>query len=271
MIKDSLLRIALVSASIIFVTAGNAQPKYKEVKRFRAHHAVQGVAVDKKYVYAIQNNHISKFTQDGDSITTWHEPNKEKIRHLNSGIVIGHKLYCAHSNYPKVPMASSIEVFDTRTLQPIESISLGRNIGSCTWIVPGRGCWYVFFAHYDKSGGEPGKDASWAQLVKFDKKWRRQQAWILPKALIEEARPNSLSGGILIDGVFYCTGHGNGKCYMLKLPRYGMTLDWVGTATIPFDGQGIACDRQGNLWGIIRKDRQVLKAVKDGGSTKVNN
>lgn len=262
MTRPHSLRTTLILASIMSATVVCAQPEYKEVNRFRAQHAVQAVAVDDKFVYAIQNNHITKFTQDGDSIATWHEPDKEKIRHLNSGIVIGNKLYCAHSNYPKVPMASSIEVFDTRTMQPIESISLGINIGSCTWVVPGKKCWYVFFAHYDKGGSEPGKDASWSQLVRFDRKWRRQQAWILPKSLVEDIRPNSLSGGILIGDVFYCTGHGAGKCYMLKLPRYGMTLDWIGTATIPFDGQGIAHDKKGNLWGIIRKERMVLKATK---------
>lgn len=255
--KQILLTIAV---GLLCGLTCNAQPKYKEVKRFHAKYANQAVAVDNKYVYTIQNNHISKFTHDGDSITTWSQPDKNIIRHINSGIVIGHKLYCAHSNYPKVPMASSIEVFDTRTMKHIETISLGRNIGSCTWVVPGKKCWYVFFAHYDKNGGEPGKDASWSQLVKFDKKWRRQQAWIVPADLIEDVRPTSLSGGILVDDVFYCTGHGAGKMYMLRLPEQGMTLNWIGTATIPFDGQGIARDKKGNLWGIIRKEKAVLKA-----------
>lgn len=262
--KKRSIILALACLAMTNICFSQTQHRYKEVKRFRAQYANQAVAADGKYVYAIQNTHITKFTQDGDSITTWHEPNKERIRHINSGIVIGHKLYCAHSNFPKTPMASSIEVFDTRTMQPIESISLGRNIGSCTWVVPGKKCWYVFFAHYDrhdpKHGGEEGKDVSYSQLVQFDKKWRRQQSWILPKALIEEIRPTSLSGGILIGDVFYCTGHGAGKCYLLKLPRYGMTMEWIGTIEIPFDGQGIAQDKKGNLWGIIRKEKQVLKA-----------
>ena len=177
----------------------------------------------------------------------------------NSHIVIGHKLYCAHSNFPKVPMASSIEVFDTRTMQPIESISLGSEIGSCTWAVPGKKCWYVFFAHYDK--GEPGKDASWSQLIQFDRQWRRQRGWILPKELIEDIRPNSLSGGVLVGDTFYCTGHDNGKCYLLKLPSQGMTLEWIGTMEVPFDGQAFSRDKEGNLWGIIRKEQVVMKAT----------
>lgn len=251
--------IKLMTGYLLFSGNAFAQSEYREVQRFHAKYAHQGVAVDSKHFYAIQNNHITKYTLDGDSITTWTEPNKERIRHMNSGIVIGHKLYCAHSNYPQIPMASSIEVIDTRTMRPIESIPLGNEIGSCTWAVPGKKCWYVFFAHYDK--GEPGKDASWSQLIQFDKKWRRQRGWILPKELIEEIRPNSLSGGILVGDTFYCTGHGNGKCYKLKLPSQGMTLDWIGTIEVPFDGQAFSMDKEGNLWGIIRKEEVVLKAA----------
>ena len=89
---------------------------FEEIQRFKATYARQAVAVDNKHFYAIENNHITKYTLEGDSITTWHEPNKERIRHINSGIVIKDKLYCAHSNFPETPMASSIEIFDTKKL-----------------------------------------------------------------------------------------------------------------------------------------------------------
>ena len=233
---------------------------YQEVKRFNAYYARQGVAVDKHHFYAIENNHITKFTLDGDSVTTWHEPNKDKVRHINSGFVKGNKLYCAHSNYPKVPMASSIEVFDTRTMQPIESVSLGIDVGSCVWVTPGKKCWYVFFAHYAGKGKEPGKDVSWSQLVQYDLKWRRMQAWVLPKELVKEISPASVSSGILIDNTFYCMGRDHKKCYLLQLPKYGLQLDWVGTINVPIPGQAIAIDEDGDMWGIDRKNRQVIKA-----------
>jgi hypothetical protein len=101
---------------------------------------------------------------------------------------------------------------------------------------------------------------SWSQLVKYDKKWRRLEAWILPKELIEELHPNSLSGGVLVDDTFYCMGHDNEKCYLMKLPKYGMQLDWVGTINVPIAGQAIDIDKDGNMWGINRKNRQVIKA-----------
>ena len=233
---------------------------FREVARFDAYYAMQGVAVDKHHFYAIENNHITKFTLAGDSVTTWHEPNKDKIRHINSGFVKGRRLYCTHSNYPKVPMASSIEIFDTKTLQPIESISLGIDVGSCVWVTRGKGCWYAFFAHYAGGGKEPGKDVSWSQLVKFDRKWRRMQAWVLPKEIIEVLHPTSLSSGILVDDIFYCMGHDHKRCYLMQLPKYGVQLDWVGTINVPIPGQAIAIDKNGDMWGISRKERQVIKS-----------
>lgn len=239
---------------------------YKEVKRFNARYATQAVAVDKHHFYAIDNNHITKFNLQGDSITTWHEPNKERIRHFNSGIVIGSKLYCAQSNFPEVPMSSSIEIFDTKTMKIVETISFGIDIGSCTWILPGKDCWYVFFAHYDKSGANAGgevlHDVSWSQLVQYDLNWVRKQAWILPKALIEELRPNSCSGAVIVGDSFYLTGHDARQCYVVKFPPYGTHLEWVDTIDVPFPGQGIALDSEGNLWGINRKAKCVIKAQK---------
>jgi hypothetical protein len=233
---------------------------FEEVQRFKAVYADQAVAVDNHHFYAIANNHISKYTLEGDSITTWHEPNKERIRHINSGIVINDKLYCAHSNFPETPMASSIEIFDTKTLTHLQTISLGIDAGSCTWILPGKNCWYVYFAHYDKNGAQPGYDVSWSQLVQYDLQWKRSQAWILPKELINEIRPHSLSGAVLIDSVFYCTGHDAKKCYLLAFPPYGMRMEWIDTISIPFHGQGIAMDNYGNMWGIDRKNKFVIKS-----------
>ena len=256
------LSLLLLGLSTTTLMAQKIDPKkdFHAVKRYSAYYATQGVAVDKHHFYAIENNHITKFTLAGDSITTWHEPNKDKIRHINSAFVKGHRLYCTHSNYPLVPMASSVEIFDTRTMQPVESISLGIDIGSCVWFTPGKDCWYAFFAHYSGGGKEPGKDVSWSQLVKFDKKWRRLEAWVLPKELIEELHPSSLSGGVLVDDIFYCMGHDKKKCYLVKLPKYGMQLEWVGTLNVPIPGQAIDIDKQGNIWGIDRKNRQVVKA-----------
>ena len=254
-----LLFVVLMALPSLFASA----QKYEKVAGFKSPYAFQAVAVDKDHFYAIENTHIAKYTMAGDSVTTWHIGDKEKIRHLNSGIVIKGKLYCAHSNYPKYPMASSIEIFDTKTMKHLESISFGIDTGSCTWVLPGKNCWYVFFAHYNaderKTKSAPDR-ANLSQLVKYDKKWRKQEAWIVPQALLDEVQPSSLSGAVLVGDTFYCTGHDAQKVYLLKVPEYGVQMEWVGEIEVPFIGQGISMDKDGNLWGIIRKDKLIIKS-----------
>lgn len=244
--------------------AASAQ-SYVEKARFNAPDAKQAVAVDASHFYAITNTRITKYTMQGDSLMTWQEDDKEKVRHLNSGIVLGHRLYCANSNFPLYPMASSVEVFDTRTLRHIESIPFGIDTGSCTWVLPGKRCWYVFFAHYDKTDkatGEVIDNSNLAQLVQYDRKWRRMHAWILPSRLLEEIRPASLSGAVLIGDTFYCTGHDAPKCHLLRIPDTGFTLEWIGDIDVPFYGQGIARGRDGDLWGIIRSESAVIRSTR---------
>lgn len=240
---------------LVNVFLSSAQ-EYTEVKRYKAHHAHQAVAVGRECFFAIENTYITKFSMDGDSLMTWHESDKERICHLNSGVVIGNKLYCAHSNYPSYPMASSIEIFNTKTLDHVGSVSFGIDTGSCTWVLPGRNCWYVFFAHYATGSDSP----SLSQLVQFDKKWRKMQAWTVPAALLKEVQPSSLSGAVLSGNTFYCTGHDAAKCYLLKIPSCGMNLEWIGEVDVPFVGQGIALDKQGCLWGIIRDEKVIIRS-----------
>lgn len=251
----------LLLALLLSVTSVAYSQDYRLEKTFKVRSARQAVAVDRDFFYTVCNREVNKYTLSGEWVAGWKESDTEKIKHLNSGIVIDGKLYCAHSNYPEVPMASSIEVFDVETMQHLESISLGIDIGSCTWVIPKENGWYVFFAHYDKNGKEPGKDATWSQLIEYDKRWVRLRGWTLPKTLLEKTRPNSLSGAVMIDGRFYCTGHDEQEAYILNLPDRGMNLEWSGTVNIPFKGQGIALDEDGNLWGIDRKESLVLKAT----------
>ena len=254
---------------------GSAQERYVETARFSARWANQGVAVDRKHFYAIDNTHITKYTKQGDSLTTWqwnaseearrgNDP--ERFRHLNYGIVIGHKMYCAHSNFPLYPMTSSVEIFDTRSMTHIGSHSFGIDYGSLTWIIPSGKYWYAFFAHYTRPESQTGGAAdnhNLSQLVKFDRKWRKLEAWTLPAALLDDLGTTSLSGGILIGDTFYCTGHDEFKVYTLRIPSSGSNLEWTGCVEVPFCGQAASLDRDGSLWGIIRKDHVVVKGVRE--------
>ena len=236
----------------------------REQARFHSPAARQGACADGRYFYAIDNRRIMQYTLQGDSAGQWQARGEEQeaIFHLNSATPVGHLLYCAHSNYPRLPMTSSVEIFDTRTMAHAGSISLGIRHGSLTWLTPQGDKWYAFFAHYENKAQEPGKDVSWSQLVEFDRDWRELRSWTLPQALVEKVRPHSLSGGVLADSLFYCTGHDDAECYVLRLPRLGSSLEWVDTLPLPFHGQAFGIDPEGNFWGIERKTQEVIRAAR---------
>ena len=148
--------LCLLLSAVLLSSMCHAQA-YRTVRTFPCGNtATQGIAVDDNYFYGISNAQITKYTKTGDSLATWREKDPQLIRHFDGGIIVDGLLYCSHSNFPEVPMASSIEVFDPVRMEHVKTVSLGIEYGSCTWVVPGDGCWYVCFAHYDRNGEKAG-------------------------------------------------------------------------------------------------------------------
>jgi hypothetical protein len=232
----------------------------KELDRTKMQGVRQAVAASEYHLFLVANDTIRKYSKKGVYDGFYSHP---KLIHLNSGIVQEGKLFCAHSNYPTVPMWSSIEVFDIETHQHLESHSFGIDIGSCTWIDFYDDHYYVMFAHYSKESNRmPNRDVSWSQLVKFDKDWRRKEAWVLPGALIEKLHPYSLSGGIILsNGKLLCTHHHHQELYLLSFPKIGAELVWEKTIPCSICGQGIAVDplEPNTLWGICKKNGELIK------------
>src|SRR5690606_34323133 len=127
---NKLFLLALASA-----LAGSVEAqRLDSLSSYDAPAARQAVAVSDQYLFAIDNITIEQYDKTtGQKLKTWKD-DSGALKHLNSGLIWDNKLYCAHSNFPETPMASSIEVFDPETLEPIESHSLGIDIGSATWI-----------------------------------------------------------------------------------------------------------------------------------------
>jgi hypothetical protein len=162
-------------------------------------------------------------------------------------------------------MASSIEIFDTRTMKHIGSHSFGIFAGSATWIDEKDGFWWVAFANYSGKNSAEGRDNRWTSLVKFNKDWSIIESWIFPKNVLEAFAPNSNSGGFWNkDGLLYVTGHDKKEVYVLRVPDTGYTLEYIKTIPVVNEGQGIAIDpsKKGNeiLYGITRKENQVVVA-----------
>lgn len=229
-----------------------------EIARFAAPNATQAVAVDSLYFYAISNSRIVKHRKtDGGVVKEYRGP----FKHLNSGIIIDGKLYCANTNYPDTPMASSLEIFDPETLEHIGSHSFGIFMGSFTWIDRWQGDWYLMFVHYENYAQERDKGVNYSALVRMDSEFRQKGGWVLPKEVVQRLKPESISGGSFTsDGKLYLSPHHFEEMYLFELPTYGYELKWAGTFPVPFQGQGFSFDRYqpGVVWGMHREKREVV-------------
>ncbi len=236
--------------------------EFKEIKTFKMKEARQGVAIDQDYIYVIDSQRIGKYDKTtGELVAQWKEDGDGPIIHLDSGVIIDGKLYCAHSNYSAVPMTSSIEVWDAATLEHIDSFSFGIYRGSCTWLDWHDGYWWAGFAHYEKWKHVTGKGSEWTSVVKLDGQWREIESWVFPEEVVEKFRPMSNSGGSWgVDSLLYCTGHDLPETYVFQIPDRGSVLDLVEVVPINIFGQGIAWDRseKGTIYGIRKKNKEVV-------------
>jgi hypothetical protein len=246
-----------------FAAAAVAAPRRcEEVRRVPAAEANQGVAADDRFLYAIANHAIGKYDkQSGKRVAGWECENGKPLIHLDSGVVHGGTLYCAHSNYPGVPMVSSVETWDAATLRHTGSHSFGIFAGSATWFDLRDGLRYVTFAHYRGNSDEPSRDPRWTALIQFNSDWQQRQSWVYPEEVVARLGNYSISGGVFTrDGKLVCTGHDNPEAYVLSFPTGGSTLVLEETFAVPMKGQGIALDPTDStiLYGIDRARREIV-------------
>ncbi len=237
---------------------------FAEIQRIPALEARQGVATDGTFLYAITNRGLGKYRADtGERVAAWEGSADGPIIHLNAGIVHQGRLYCAHSNYPGVPMFSSVEIWDTKDMKHTGSHSFGRTDGSLTWFDRRNGRWIVCFVHYAKRGGEPGRGPEWTRLVEFDDEWRETGGWALPGNLVAQlaGRGYSCSGGAVgPDGRLYVTGHDETELYVLDFPTAGPELSWVATVPVTAEGQAFAFDpvKPGVVHMILKRTKEII-------------
>jgi len=238
-----------------------------QVRAYDTFDAHQAVAVDDRYFYAIDNQSITKHDKKtGAPLLQFVGDADGPIIHMDSGVVVGTKLYAATSNYNTSPEKSSIEVFDTRTMKHIDTFSFGIYRGSITWLDWHDNAWWATFANYDKPGSGstlPYGQTDNTQVVKLDRDFQVVESWTVPQAILDDVRPMSISGGSWgPDGRLWLSGHDWDKAYVMTIPTEGSDLTWVATVSLPnVEGQGIAWDRstrQPTLWTIKRSTSQVL-------------
>ncbi len=270
--------ILLLSAAAALVAQPAGMPKLetwtppelqtgtaKLVREYTAPEARQGVAVDERYVYAIVNTVIGKYDkQSGELLARWTSPRGGPIRHINSCYAAQGKLWCANSNFPEVPMGSSVEVLDTATMKHESSHSLGlMDEGSLTFFEPYLDGYIAGYAHYEETGGTGYKGSRYGAIVTYDARWRRTGGWLIPETVQAQMAPHAASGGgIGPDGLLYLLGHDRTELYVLAKPRLGPVLLHLATIDIAAEGQALAWDRTvpGRRLYAISRPKGVIRA-----------
>jgi hypothetical protein len=266
------IKLAPILLTVMSALAIAGDPPVYRAELIEVHKAPdarQGVAVDGRYFYAADNYSITKHDkQTGEAVQRWTgRAAGDPLVHLDSLATYEGKLYAAHSNYPEWPMTSSVEIWDTETLEHIGTHSFGIDRGSFTWLDRHDGYWWGAFANYDKvQEGQsfPYGETDRTQVVKMDDSFAVIQSWTIPQDILNRFRPMSNSGGSWgLDGYLYLTGHDLGEAYVMSVPEAGSVLAWIATVKVPLmEGQGVAWDRaveDGHFWAIVKKDRKVLK------------
>lgn len=264
------MRAALTLIVGLFVATQPVAPKVaslmaKTVRVYNAPEADQGVAVDTRHFYPVDNSVIAKYAMaDGKLVDRWDGTAHGLLRHLNSCIHDAGKLWCANSNYPETPMGSSIEVFDAATLDHVMSHSLGLlDEGSITWFDKYRGGYIAGFAHYDGAGGAGFKDHRYSSVVIFDAEWRRTGGWLFPSTVVARMSPHAASGGAIgPDGWLYVLGHDRPEMYVVAKPSAGPSLVHIATIDLEAEGQAFSWAQDGSrtVYAIDRK-KGLVRAI----------
>jgi hypothetical protein len=269
-------KLTIVFSVFLFlmtVSTAAAKSTLQQIGEFTVLEANQGVGVDDRYLYAIDNQTIAKYDKKtGKLVRKWQGEKNGPIIHLDSAVLLDGKIYCAHSNYSVWPMTSSVEIWDAGTMEHVGNHSFGINWGSLTWVDFYNGYWWMGFANYDKPYG-PGKTPYGhkvaTQMIKFSADFKVVESWVLPKAILDRFEDMSNSGGSWgPDGYLYLSGHDPAEIYRMRLPKAGSILELVEVIPMNIRGQGIAWDRtdRGVIYGIIRA---TAKEKAAGGDHKV--
>ena len=202
-LRSRAVTVQLVLLSILFCVEVEAETTeqthtYNQPKIFPIK-VTQGVAVDGGFFYAISNTRIDKCDkQTGEVVATWAADKRlaaqEHFKHLNSGVVIGNKLYAAHSRFPIAPNDSSVEIFEltSDSLKHMRTIPMPAGHGSLTWIDRHKdGSWWMCYAVYGKTKNKQTK------LIKYryeDGQFSELKTYSFPNEVV--ARWGSMSAPV---------------------------------------------------------------------------
>lgn len=246
--------------SLFALQADEPAIAWRQTRSLPAAEAHQAAAADEKFIYAITNEKIAKYDRkSGERVSI----STGEAKHLNSGFFLDGLLYCAHSNYPRLPEQSEIRVLDPATMKLTIHKDFGNFGGSLTWAIKKEkdNDWWCNFARYGSGNSE-------TFLVRFDDQWKEQGRWTYPPEVLRHIGTASISGGVWqrtgdakSPDELIVTDHDHRVLYRLQLPAEGKVLKFIRQEKAPFTGQGIAFDPvTKGLVGIDRAKKEVLFA-----------
>lgn len=268
------MRAAIVALALLAslsagpASAGPAPLVATTLREYPAPEADQGVAVDDLHFYAVDNRTIARYRRsDGQRVAMLDLPEEGPLFHLNSCRIHAGQLWCAHSNYPALPMGSSIERFDPKTLKPAGSHSLGlMDEGSLVWLEPVASGWLAAFAHYDRADGLGGtgfKNSLYGSIILLDDQFRRNGGWLYPPAVQERLSPHSASGGAIgPDGLLYVMGHDRAEIYVLAQPLMGPYLVHLATIAVEAAGQAFSFVPGSRDVMVVDRKRKLVRQLR---------
>jgi hypothetical protein len=239
-----------------FETSLPLNPGYKQQSFIPSIYAVQAAAADEQFAYAISNSKVAQYDRKTGELKKISTGDAE---HLNSGWIWQGKIYCAHSNFPKLPEKSDLRVYDPDTGKLTIHHSFTKSLGSLTWAIrdPENKFWWSCFAYYQKDNAK-------TYLAKMDDEFKELQRWSFPEKVVGDWDNASASCGIWDGDTLLVTHHHFKVLYRLKVPEKGGTLEFVEALSCPFPGQGIAYDPvTKGLVGIHRPEKKILFAIKE--------
>ncbi|HSC13479.1 MAG TPA: cycloisomerase, partial [Gammaproteobacteria bacterium] len=91
--------LSIAAAALGLVSACHAETAFERLAELPVPEANQGVGVDERYFYAVDNRAIGKYDKTtGKLVKRWEASGDAPIVHLDSAMVMDGKLYAAHSN-----------------------------------------------------------------------------------------------------------------------------------------------------------------------------
>ena len=223
-------------------------------------HNAKGVVIDKRYFYTIGNNCVGKYDRkSGKKVLL----KKLPFKHLSGGTFVNGDLVIVNNPSNK-PSNNALVWLNPETLDIIDIMPLPQVQGSLSWIDWAWDKWWVCDAHYKKHVKE-------TSIYCFNQEWTLEGYWKLPKEVIKEIEPHSLSGGAWFGEHLCVTGYDKPEMYILDLPEHDLHAKLLKTVQTCFDGQGFAFERgKGNVyaWGTRRDDNKVVRCALDLETTE---